>query len=95
MPFAATIGRPESWDHPIQRRGDLLGQMALLTARAGDENGSEHSGPHGEVVYMPPQGLVLSAVPFEPGRQIPLGTPDVEIQARLESVPAQGANAKT
>lgn len=94
MPFAAAIGRPESWDHPVKRGGNLPGQTALPTARAGDENGSQHDGPHGEVVDVPLQGFVLSAVAFDSCRQIPLGTPDVEVHARPEPESAQSADAE-
>ena len=79
MPAAPTVGGAEVGDGPFKHFAKLFGQFALAPARPGDGDRSEHVGFCGQVINVPSQRFAALAVPFQPGREIPLGASHIEI----------------
>jgi hypothetical protein len=56
-------------------------QPALQRFRPFDDNGPDHLGPHGQIIYVPLQGLSPPTVSGQPGQQVSLGSADVGVSA--------------
>ena len=91
MSAAAAVRSAETGHGRLKHSGKLFGQLAFTPTRAGDQDGPKHLRPDGEIVNVPSEGFFFPAVAGEPGREIPLGGPHVEIHSLPKVRPPEPA----
>lgn len=95
MPTTSAIGTAKARHSLLIQTQQFNSQFALGHPPIWDQHRSNHLCVNRQIVDVPPQRLILATVAFDPGEEIPLGTPRIEVRSRLEPETAQPAHANT